>query len=832
MSLASIVNVEITRQTQSVSQQGFGTLMLLGTHKRFNNRIRYYTNMREVEVDFRPFDVEYVAAQDVFSQSPAPALLAIGRRTANDATIRVITSMTNQIYRTIINGSIVEINSTSSAQNSTITNSGPIVTLNVINVSLNGTQSGAIKSFVNFNTNFTSGDVISVTINGTPHANVASFTTDQATTMNLLGTNIVNLGVGITSFSVVSTNLLRLNFGANGDNTVDSVITVGGAAPTATITEGGFIYATSNAATMGVIAAQLAADLNTGFTPGVATATVTNSDLSIVLTSNPNQNAVLDYFVVKTYTGAAGVSSVITNSVQPTTNIQIANKMTAAINGQSLGVTADDSAGNGTFVISADVSGVPFTLSTSTNINNPNQAVVQVTQVEPRQAYTITINNQDFTYTTPNDVASAQEVAGALKDLINADLVLPVSADFDDVAQQSVVELDADLVTGNLIDITLNGVPLTQVAFVDSHDDTMQAIITLLQQQPGIQSAILAGPDNRIIQMIGFPNNNAVVNSFIVTMGASQATATITDLTQESGSLVIFQDNINLTFSIRVTPNILTLQKGLLIQPLTASDPVQDDLTAVEASSNDWYGVAITSRGTQDILSTAEWVQTRTKIFGTCSGEAAIIDQTVSEDFTSLAYQLFSNNYTRTFLIYHQDADDDYPECAWMGRCLPLEPGSETWKFKQLNTISYSSLSTTQSRNATSKNCNTYQFVGGFGITAEGVMASGEFIDIIRGIDWLTARIQEFVFFVLVNNNKVPYTDTGIAMIEAEVRRALDLGVTNNFLAEDPEYTVTVPRAATVPPNDKANRILRNVEFQATLAGAIHFVEIRGLVSV
>jgi len=35
-----------------------------------------------------------------------------------------------------------------------------------------------------------------------------------------------------------------------------------------------------------------------------------------------------------------------------------------------------------------------------------------------------------------------------------------------------------------------------------------------------------------------------------------------------------------------------------------------------------------------------------------------------------------------------------------------------------------------------------------------------------------------------------------------------------------------------VPPIDKANRILRNVSFQATLAGAIQAVQITGTVSV
>ena len=62
--------------------------------------------------------------------------------------------------------------------------------------------------------------------------------------------------------------------------------------------------------------------------------------------------------------------------------------------------------------------------------------------------------------------------------------------------------------------------------------------------------------------------------------------------------------------------------------------------------------------------------------------------------------------------------------------------------------------------------------------------------------------------------------------------RALALGVANDFLSNDPAPLVTVPKAADVPPTDKANRILRDVKFTATLAGAIHAVVIRGKVSV
>ena len=43
-----------------------------------------------------------------------------------------------------------------------------------------------------------------------------------------------------------------------------------------------------------------------------------------------------------------------------------------------------------------------------------------------------------------------------------------------------------------------------------------------------------------------------------------------------------------------------------------------------------------------------------------------------------------------------------------------------------------------------------------------------------------------------------------------------------------PSYTIQVPLSMTISPNDKANRILRDVYFTARLAGAIHVVQIQG----
>jgi hypothetical protein len=85
---------------------------------------------------------------------------------------------------------------------------------------------------------------------------------------------------------------------------------------------------------------------------------------------------------------------------------------------------------------------------------------------------------------------------------------------------------------------------------------------------------------------------------------------------------------------------------------------------------------------------------------------------------------------------------------------------------------------------------------------------------------------------LLVNSPKVPYTNAGITAIEGEIRRSLTEGVTNDFIATEPAFTVTTPNVSDVSQADKANRVLRNVTFQATLSGAIHVVEINGVVSI
>lgn len=292
--------------------------------------------------------------------------------------------------------------------------------------------------------------------------------------------------------------------------------------------------------------------------------------------------------------------------------------------------------------------------------------------------------------------------------------------------------------------------------------------------------------------------------------------------TNTTGTIAIVQ-------AVEDTAWTLSVGARLTISTLVASADIEDDLAAVQEEDDGWYGLVITSRVSQDVQDTAAWVEAQKKIFGTASADANILDGEATSD---IAYILNAANYSRTFVMYHKDAATVYPEAAWFGERFPFLPGKgETWCFRELGGIADSNLTTDQRTNAHAKKANTFELRGGASVTMEGWMASGEFIDVMRGLDWLESIIQTYIYFRLVNSN-VPFTDAGVAIIETELRRALDLAVTQGVLAPFPEYTVTAPLVADVSPEDKALRNLPEVEFTATLSGAIHHVNIIGSVSV
>ena len=124
---------------------------------------------------------------------------------------------------------------------------------------------------------------------------------------------------------------------------------------------------------------------------------------------------------------------------------------------------------------------------------------------------------------------------------------------------------------------------------------------------------------------------------------------------------------------------------------------------------------------------------------------------------------------------------------------------------------------------------NHYALEAAVGITRPGKAHGGEWLDVVRGLAWLEARLEESLFALLVNNPKIPYTEEGVSMIVAEVRKVLKIAEDRGVIASG--WDVTALAAADQATADRAARILRDVEFTATLQGAIHTINVVGTVT-
>lgn len=260
---------------------------------------------------------------------------------------------------------------------------------------------------------------------------------------------------------------------------------------------------------------------------------------------------------------------------------------------------------------------------------------------------------------------------------------------------------------------------------------------------------------------------------------------------------------------------------------IEAAETLTEALNAIKEENDDFYAVAIESTLQADQEELASWVESERKIAIVRTSDADVLAATT----TDILGVLNAASRDRTAVIYGSSTAV-YQDMAWLGRVLPALPGSITWKFKTLSGVSADQLSGTAITNLTAKKGNWYNRVGGVDITEEGWMASGEYIDVIRGVDFIHARLQEAIFSRLVNLPKVPYTNQGADLIVNEMDAVLELSERQGILTNDPKFSINKRDVRDIPVNDRAARLLPDIKFEGVLAGAVHKITIAGVVTV
>lgn len=273
----------------------------------------------------------------------------------------------------------------------------------------------------------------------------------------------------------------------------------------------------------------------------------------------------------------------------------------------------------------------------------------------------------------------------------------------------------------------------------------------------------------------------------------------------------------------------------LIVGLRSAGDSWSTALGKILDVDSSWYGFTIVPTDVVpenyelEFEDAAEWAELNSRIFMMTAGTA---DALVNTSTTDLFSRLKAVKRRRTVMMYHPDAKvDEYLGLGWFAEGAPYKPGSSSYAYKQIANCTTDKLTTSQKSALAAKNGNSYVTIAGQDVTRKGVVASGEWLDIIIGIDWVVARIQEEVFLRLVATRKISYDDPGIASTAAIVQGVLEEAGRNGILQLN-SIAMTVPKYADIPAADRNARRLTGIKFKALLQGAVDTAVFAGSVSV
>mgnify|MGYP001537763115 FL=1 len=209
----------------------------------------------------------------------------------------------------------------------------------------------------------------------------------------------------------------------------------------------------------------------------------------------------------------------------------------------------------------------------------------------------------------------------------------------------------------------------------------------------------------------------------------------------------------------------------------------------------------------------------------------------------------FASVTSRAAVIY---TDEQYlseePDASYTGNVGPFYPQSVTWKFKRPQDgnastsegeklISLPKLTESERSVLLENHVNflTEEYKRQY--VKDGTCLDGEYIDIVLGGDWIAKRMRDLLYDMLLENANINYGDDGFGFISTAALQALAEAVDLNIIAVDQEskagvYTVNVPKYADSTEEQRRNRVMPDITWEALLSGAIHQVKTKGVLRV
>lgn len=141
------------------------------------------------------------------------------------------------------------------------------------------------------------------------------------------------------------------------------------------------------------------------------------------------------------------------------------------------------------------------------------------------------IINSAYKHTEGKVVKGAVPVGRGVTKVVGKDNQVRLPA-----ANQGSLVFSADIVTGNVINLNINGVAITPVTFATDHDTTIAALAVEIASNADVATAVVsaADTDSRTIIITGVDDTVIAITGIAVTSGATQATGTFTQSTADT----------------------------------------------------------------------------------------------------------------------------------------------------------------------------------------------------------------------------------------------------------------------------------------------------------
>lgn len=157
--------------------------------------------------------------------------------------------------------------------------------------------------------------------------------------------------------------------------------------------------------------------------------------------------------------------------------------------------------------------------------------------------------------------------------------------------------------------------------------------------------------------------------------------------------------------------------------------------------------------------------------------------------------------------------------------------GSATWALKSPNLIPNIYFPLADENELIKANVNVWADELGRGLTKGGRTTSGSYLDITQGKYWLKNKLRAELTLLLINRDKVPFTNVGRTLIMEAIERVVTAGDRQGIIIKD-ETTIVVPKAEELLTNDRANRKWTNIVITSRIQGSVESLEVQYVLTV